>query len=162
MPRASAPLGLMSILDQLFPQVSLALAAPRAAAFVEQVGGKLDGQPPCRFDHRIEPRDGIALAGEHEKEAEACDRGVVEVIEIERPRLREARHAEAFAVRAELPVKDGVSSVLEPGTAQRRDGALGRQLAITWNQAQRNDSVRPGPRLLLLGNSFDERRRLRR
>src|SRR5687767_3673932 len=102
----------MPVLDQLFPQVSLALAAPRAAAFVEQIGGELDGQCPRRLDHCIEPSDGVTLAGQHEKEAEARNRGVTEMVEIERPGLREARNAETFAVRAELPMEDRVSPVL--------------------------------------------------
>src|SRR5688572_21249038 len=126
--RDSAPVGLMAILDELFPQVPLALAAPRAAAVVEQVGGQLHGQGSGRLRHRVETRNGVAFAGQYDEEAQACDRGVFEMLEIERAGLGEARDAECFAVRVELAVKDRVTPMFEPCIAQRGNGALGGQL----------------------------------
>src|SRR5688572_24455065 len=103
--RPSSPVELMAIFDELFSQVPLALAAPRAAALVEQIGGQLHGQRSGCLHHRVETRDGVALSGQHDEEAQACNRAV-EVLEIERARLRETRNAEPFAVRIELPMKD--------------------------------------------------------
>src|SRR5262245_9100337 len=58
-------------------------------------------------------------------------------------------------------MEDRVTSMLEPGAAQRGDGAFGRELCAARNQTQRNDALRPGARLLFLRNGLDERGGLR-
>ena len=57
-------------------KIPFALTAPRAAALVVQIGRELDGQRARRFDHRVEARDRVAVAGQHDEEAQACDRAV--------------------------------------------------------------------------------------